>query len=647
MSGVAGEHCERRIEAAAPVPYPLAGDIAIDGVRLSDEPWAAQDLAQSYDFATGELTSRFAFGAGDRRATVEILTFASRSHAPLVLQEVALTVDAPCRIELVAAVDPKAARGIIRERRTGTPGEKSAVCDGSLHWESHGALSRCGIALLSTLDGTEADRSVADWDARGPLQTRYGADARPGRPLRLRQIAALIPSIVHDRPHEEAVRRVAEAGRLGFDLLRARNREAWLELWKSRIMVDGASVQHQALIDAGFFYLNSSVHPASPAATSIFGLASWPDYHYYYGHVMWDIDAFCVPPLTLLQPEAARGLMSFRIRTLDVARRKARLEGRRGVQFPWQSGPASGDESAPGGGDAAATEDHVTLHVARAASMLADSVPDLRYLREKAWPILAGAADWAVSRLTRTERGYELCRAMGPAEVPVPPNNDAFTLMAMHDVLRRAIDAAARLGGPCPPDWQKALAGLYLPRRSDGAIASHDDFRIDEDKGTTPSPLAGLFPLEYPLSQEERTATLALFLPRWRAYVGSPMLPALYPIWAAMAGDRRLALQLFEEGYAAYDHGRFHQCLEYRPDFPDSEVPAGPFFANIGGMLTGLLYGFSGMTIDGGAPDRWPRRPIILPEGWRSIEVERLWVRGRPMRLVARHGAERAELAET
>lgn len=141
VSGVAGEHCERRIEAAAPVPYPLAGDIAIDGVRLSDEPWAAHDLAQSYDFATGELTSRFAFGAGDRRATVEILTFASRSHAPLVLQEVALTVDAPCRIELVAAVDPKAARGIIRERRTGTPAEKSAVCDGSLHWESDGALS--------------------------------------------------------------------------------------------------------------------------------------------------------------------------------------------------------------------------------------------------------------------------------------------------------------------------------------------------------------------------------------------------------------------------------------------------------------------------------------------------------------------------
>ena len=28
---------------------------------------------------------------------------------------------------------------------------------------------------------------------------------------------------------------------------------------------------------------------ASPASTSMFGLATWHDYHYYYGHVMWDI----------------------------------------------------------------------------------------------------------------------------------------------------------------------------------------------------------------------------------------------------------------------------------------------------------------------------------------------------------------------
>lgn len=38
VNGVAGEHPERRIEAAAPVPYPLAADVCIEGIWLSDQP---------------------------------------------------------------------------------------------------------------------------------------------------------------------------------------------------------------------------------------------------------------------------------------------------------------------------------------------------------------------------------------------------------------------------------------------------------------------------------------------------------------------------------------------------------------------------------------------------------------------------------
>jgi protein-glucosylgalactosylhydroxylysine glucosidase len=126
------------------------------------------------------------------------------------------------------------------------------------------------------------------------------------------------------------------------------------------------------------------------------------------------------------------------------------------------------------------------------------------------------------------------------------------------------------------------------------------------------------------------------------------MFPALYTTWASMAGDRDLALKLFEEGYARYDHGRFHQCLEYRPDHPDSEVAAGPFFANLAGMLLGLLIGLlmglTGIVINDGDPADWPSRPILLPTGWTAVEAERIWVRGKPVGLKAEHGADRALL---
>ena len=68
----------------------------------------------------------------------------------------------------------------------------------------------------------------------------------------------------------------------------------------------------------------------------MFGLAYWPDYHYYHGHVMWDIETFVVPPLTLLVPDAARAILDYRIRHLEAAKLNARLTGRTGALYPWE-----------------------------------------------------------------------------------------------------------------------------------------------------------------------------------------------------------------------------------------------------------------------------------------------------------------------
>jgi len=79
VSGVAGEHRDRRIEAAANCPYPLAADVSIDNIWMSDQPWAVSDLVQSYDFETAELSSTLAFTVGDKRVDLNVLTFASRT----------------------------------------------------------------------------------------------------------------------------------------------------------------------------------------------------------------------------------------------------------------------------------------------------------------------------------------------------------------------------------------------------------------------------------------------------------------------------------------------------------------------------------------------------------------------------------------
>jgi hypothetical protein len=57
-----------------------------------------------------------------------------------------------------------------------------------------------------------------------------------------------------------------------------------------------------------------------------------------------------------------------------------------------------------------------------------------------------------------------------------------------------------------------------------------------------------------------------------------------------------------------------------------------------------LLFGLPGMEPDAGDLATWPRRPVVLPSGWRWLEVQRLRVRGRPLRLEARQCARHAKL---
>ena len=538
LSGYSGEHPQRRIEAIAVAPYPVAGDIQLEGVWLSDATHAVTVVDQAYDFETGELTSRFEFDVAGRKARVEVLVFCSRDEPSLVCQEITIELDKDSDLALKSVLDARHVDGRALRHLRDTPGEDKPCCDGAALWESAGALSTCGMAYVTELVGAEAKPERPPLENR-TLTTAYAFKAKAGEVYRLRQIASLIPKVTHLQPDFQAVRQVALARKRGFENIRAANRAIWSDLWKGRITLVGAEPRWQALADAALFYLLSSTHVASPASTSIFGLATWHDYHYYYGHVMWDIETFVVPVLSLLQPHAAESMLDYRTRSLPSALTNARLRGRRGLQFPWESAP-SGQEAAPLPGSASWHEDHVSLDVARAFAFHSFVTGDLEFLREKAWPILSGVADWLTSRVTQSQRGYEIRAAMGIAERETEADNAAFTNMAAVVVLRDAIRAAEKLGRAANPEWEQIAKSLVLPKQGD-VIVSHDGFQADEEKGGTPDPLMGVYPLGFNMEPDVEAATLKFYLDLREGYIGSPMLSALYGVWAAYTGDRSLS----------------------------------------------------------------------------------------------------------
>src|SRR5439155_26681697 len=96
-------------------------------------------------------------------------------------------------------------------------------------------------------------------------------------------------------------------------------------------------------------------------------------------------------------------------------------------------------------------------------------------------------------------------------------------------------------------------------------------------------------------------------------FIGMTMLSAVAGVYAARLGDRALALRLFREGYAEFVQEPFRETNEFSvARFPD-KPRVGPFMANLGGFLTSLLFGLTGLQLSEAQPDRWFRRPLVLP----------------------------------
>src|SRR4051794_32405495 len=495
VNGFAGLDVNDGLEGFARVPFPLGADLTINDVRMSHVGQLVRFIEQRYDFARAELTTVLEFDAGDTTAHIEVVQLCSHTQPSVVLQEIRVGVDRAADVAISAGVDPSGVSGNAAHHDRPSGKITDHAPDGLIVWSSHGDIAQCGIAFRAEFLGGEAERSFHRRDEPGMTSTTFRFRARRDRTYRVRQMASLVPSLVHPHPVDHAARMLSLAIQKGFDRLREDHAAAWQDLWRSRIELVGAPRRWQAMTDASLYYLLTSVHPASVASTSLFGLAYWPNYHYYHGHVMWDIETFALPPLVLAEPKSARAILDYRFRHLEAARVNARLGGWQGAMYPWESCPMHGEEVTPG--STAPFKGHATLDVGLAFASYVHATGDIDYLRRFAWPVIQAIAEWTESRVERTRRGYEIREMTGPAETTPPVDNNAFVNMAAAQILREAAGFAEQLGDPPHRRWRDIADGLIVPRADRGHLANHDGYRVAEGKGGTPEAAAGIFPVGY------------------------------------------------------------------------------------------------------------------------------------------------------
>ena len=413
------------------------------------------------------------------------------------------------------------------------------------------------------------------------------------------------------------------ASKRGYAALLGAQEQAWKELWRSDIVIDG-DPEAQRSVHAALFYLISLLRPGAEWSVPAVALPS----RAYLGRVWWDADTFVFPSLLLLHPDLARSIVGYRERMLPGAVQNAKNHGHSGAQFPMESA-GTGLEEAPEW----SSEIHEGGDVALAQWHYYQATGDKQWLREHGYPVIRGVADFWVSRVeyNREKDRYEIRHLTGPNEAITGVDNDAYTNAVARETLVAANEAAGVLGNAPNPAWARIAAKLYIP--FDGAKQFHLEHDGDSEGRYAHTVAMLAYPLGLAMPEEVRRNDLEACMKNFMKpgyEVG--MLGNFYSVVASELQRGDLAYELFQHMERSYAKPPFYAM---------SETPENNRFVFLtaeGAFLQQVLYGFTGLRLTVTGLTR--KFPPSLPRAWNSLEIRNMHVRGKRLNVrVDKQGA--------
>ena len=626
-------------EMYAPAPYPLGTDIRVGALSLLKDSDHLAVHRQTLDMNRGELVTEISFEAGSgQELQLKITQFLARSVPSLICQQIEITASKNEDVEIYPEILREGIAGTVF--RDQLPGQHTRV-DQILGVASDRG-SKIAIALLHPSEEGLQRKGTGE----------YVLSLKQGKPGSFRTIAAVVTGAYSSAPDLQAIRVASWGSMIGFDKLQQENRQAWEELWKSRILVDGDESAQKAL-DAAFFYVHSSSHPSLMTGVPPFGTSQWADYS---GHIFWDMDSWIMPAVLPADPDSAKAMIDYRYRGLLAAEQKAAVFGFQGAMYPWEGG-LDGSEVTPSEAETGWAEQHIVPEVAIAAWEYYEATGDTLFLHKTVWPIEREVAEWISHRGTFTSRGYEIGNIMGPDEWVSGIINASSVNLNFKMAISDAVKAARAVGLTPPARWIEIENAIYLPvdRAKNVVQPFSQDVPLlyyNESKGRYESVDISEHPEAYTLGNlqmlvfHDPPVPNALYRSTWEyeerlrmQRASSPSVPGSvrspgfsippFAACAAMFGERKKAAELFRLAATEYTIAPFSISKEYRP-YHD-----GNYVTNQASLLMAAMYGFTGLRI---SSEDWRRYPVSLPEGWKRIEIQKMWIHGKPFHLIAEQG---------
>lgn len=492
---------------------------------------------------------------------------------------------------------------------------------------------------LETADPHRQSAAATDFS----VSVRYEIAAQQGTRIRLTKYLGYVSSQhVPDAEIEAKAREVVRAAKVSsFEALLAAQTAYMTHFWDAAdITIEGDTALQQGL-RFNMFHVMQSAGRDGRTNISAKGLTG----EGYEGHYFWDTEMYVMPFFLYTLPDINRKLLEYRYSILDFARARARdLAHPSGALFPWRT--IAGEETSayfPAG----TAQYHINADIAFALQRYVHITGDEAFLKEQGAELLFETARvWYHVGAFIPHKGGQFCinGVTGPDEYSAIVNNNCYTNMMARQNLRYAHEVALWMQETEPAryealvgrlnlqaqeiaDWKRAADAMFIPYDDELKLYLQDDSFLDRapwDLANTPRNKFPLLLHYHPLVIyrhqvcKQADLVLALFLlgdqftledkRRNFAYYekvtthDSSLSTAIFSIVAAEIGDQAKAYRYFLNT-ARLDLDNLH-----------GNVKAGVHIANMAGTWMGVVNGFGGLRIVGGAAHFSP----MLPPGWTS-----------------------------
>ena len=500
----------------------------------------------------------------------------------------------------------------------------------------------------------------------GAQRTSHGVSQRfvgtltPGAEVVLEKYVAYAWSSAHAVATTEALlddveKTLTRAINAGYAELLARQARTLEPFWRAAdLAVSDADVE-QALRFNLFHLFQSSGRDGS-SSTAAKGLTG----EGYEGHYFWDAEAFMLPALVATAPELARGMLTYRYRTLERARLHAReMDHPRGALYPWRT--ISGDECSayfPSG----SAQYHINAAIAWAIRLYVDASGDEAFLLAQGAEMLFETARiWLEVGHFSERRDGAFCihEVTGPDEYSALVDNNHYTNRMAQRHLRDAAAVAAWMASTHPAEhaalaariglqadeageWLRAAEAMYLPVDAALDIFPQDDGFLDKPRlppdaftedGKQPL-LLRMHPLSIYRRQVCKQADTLLALVLAGEQVDAAMKRRNFDYYEGVTvHDSTLSASTFavlaaEVGHADKAYRYFLDTLRVDLDDLHGNAAHGVHMAAMAGSWLALSWGFGGLRVHAGQPALAPH----LPPAWNSYRFGLRW-RGAHLRV--------------